>query len=266
MISALPEAFILRRAFRFGRVTRKDVQDAYPEFSYSKTGMVLSAVVGDWRAYLQRDGRSVIPTARAQVPAIAGEADLMAALEQGLFDMRYTGFRANELPARQVRWVCSTPQKEGVLTTLTRAIAHERGVEIRYVGLRVGESARWRKVYPLGLEQMGLQWRLVAQCLESEGYPVKVFVLPRILDAVMMAGRPPKGFFPQTDADREVRLSVVFDERLTRDQRRALAGELCLADGRVRLPERSRWEFERQYGHAEPHDHVVWPPVARLEE
>lgn len=266
MIPVLPEAFILRRAFRFGRVTRKDVQEAYPEFSYSKAGMVLSAAVKDWPAHLQRDGRSVIPTARAEAPAIAGEADLMAALEQGLFDMRYTGFRSTELPVRQVRWVCSVPQKEGVLATLTRAIAQERGAEIRYVGLRVGESARWRKVYPLGLEQMGLQWRLVAQCLESEGYPVKVFVLPRIVDAVVMAGRLPKGFSPQTDADREVLLTVVFDERLTRDQRRALAGELCLTDGRVGLPARSRWEFERQYGHAEPHDQVVWPPVAKLEE
>lgn len=266
MISDKPDHFILRRAFRLGRVTRGDVQAAYPEFSYSKAGLVLGAAVEDWPEHLERDGRSVVPRARAGPPAVADEGELMAALDQGLFGMRYTGFAQEELPAHQVRWVCSGPRKSGVLLTLGRIMAEKGGAEVCYVGLRAGEAARWRRVFPLALEQMGLQWRLLAQCLESEGYPLKVFVLTRILDAAPMSSRLPRGFAPRADTDRTARYRVRLNPQLTADQQAAVAAELCLEHGRVVISQRSRWEFERQFGHARVHEDAVWPPVDGLEE
>jgi hypothetical protein len=267
MIADSPETFVLRRAFRIGRVTRGEVQEAYPEHSYSKAGLVLRNALAHWPSLLRRDGRAVVPGARASAPSVAGEADLMEALEMGLYAMRYTGFRPRELPVQQVRWTCSMPSKPGVMTTLTRAVATGAGLEIQYVGLRLGESARWRRVFPLGLEQMGVQWRLVAQSLDDTDYPVRLFVLARIRDAVVMTERLPGDFFAQSESDREVSARLVLDDRLSADQRTALADELCAdGEGKVRLLERSLWEFERTYGHAEPHEHIVWPPVARLEK
>jgi hypothetical protein len=266
MMTIHPNAFVLRRAFRLGRVLRGDVQDAYPEFSYSKAGLALNAALDAYPEHLERDGRSVVPMTRAETPAVASEADLLETLGNGLFAMRHTGFRPEELPARQIRWSCSMPRKAGVLSAITQTMARRGGLEIRYVGLRVGETGRWRRIVPLSLEQMGAQWRVLAQCLESEGYPIKIFVLSRILDAIPMRARPPEDFTRETDTDTLATFAVTFDERLTADQREVLAAELCLKEGCVQLARRSRWEFERQYGHAPPHQHIVWPPVVRLDE
>lgn len=266
MLTADSTHFVLKRAFRLGRVTRADVRAAYPELGYSTAGLVLRRALSTWPLHLCRNGRSVVPLRRQGPPDAASEGELMRALETGRLEMRYTGFRPEELPMRQVRWVASQPPKSGVLTTIARAIGSEQALELRYVGLRLGESARWRPVYPLGLEQMAQQWRLVAQCLETPGYPVKVFVLSRIFDAAEMAGDLPGDFFAQTDDDRELALKVVFDRRLTEDQKTALSNEFNLQQGRIRLPQRARWEFERQMGHADPHEHVIWPPIEHLED
>lgn len=266
MIADQPSDFIVRRVFRVGRVSRADVKQAYPEFSYSKSGYVLRQSLEDWPDALVRDGHSIIASARAPCPEVAGEADLMRALDNGLFDMRFTGFRPEELPTRQIRWSQSAPGRSGVLTAIGRAMVHSTGIEIRYVGMRAGESAGWRKVYPRALEQMGLQWRVVAQCLETERYPIRIFVLPRILDAAVMAERLPADFTPREEESEIQDLRVCFDPRLTEDQRTALASELGLVDGRLRIAKRSRWEFERQYGQNPPNEHVIWPPVQSLED
>lgn len=266
VVSDAPNDFVVRRAFRVGRVSRANVNEAYPEFSYSKSGYVLRQSLEQWPRVLVRDGHSIIAATRASCPAVAGEADLMQALDQGLFAMRFTGFRPDELPARQIRWNQSAPGRSGVLMAITRALAHQSGVDIRYVGMREGESARWRKVYPRSLEQMGLQWRLIAQCLETQDYPVRTFVLPRILDAAVMAERLPSDLTVR-EADLETEaLRVSFDPRLTRDQQAALASEFGLVDGRLHIAKRSRWEFERQYGHVAPSEFVIWPPVQDLED
>lgn len=264
--STSPNDFVLRRAFRFGRVTRSDVIDAFPEFSYSKGGMVLNRCLETHAQALVRVGKSVVPSARATLPAVASEQDLLNALRHGLFEMRFTGLRPEELPIQKAAWLALGPTKPGALLTITHAIAHQSGVEIRYAGLRQGEVARWRQLFPLGLEQVGMQWRLIAQDLLADDFPVKSFVLSRVMDAAPMVERLPKTFVPQSETDRQVTVSVAFDDRLTLDQREVLAHELNIHQGKVTLNARARWEFERQFGGASAHDDVVWPPISVVKD
>ena len=70
----------------------------------------------------------------------------------------------------------------------------------------------------------------------------------------------------QSDADKVEALPVRFDERLTDDQREALAHELGIVDGKVKLPSRGVFEYLRRFSDQPPSDEAVWPPIFKLEE
>ena len=94
--------------------------------------------------------------------ALADEADLMDALDHGRTGFAQTGLRYAELPVNFSSWSSSLPTGPGALTTIVQACSRKRTAFIRYVGLKAGDVARFRRVYPIALERMGDQWRLVA--------------------------------------------------------------------------------------------------------
>lgn len=261
-----PDLFVLRRAVRFGVATRADVREAFGKIGTTRASQALDYAALHWPRTLERTGKAVKRRDDAEIPPEAGEAQLMDCLDNGWLEFRQTGLRPSELPVERVRWTAPEPERPGVLFTVVGAIAHEEILRIHYVGLRENESARWRRVYPTGLERLGDQWRLVAQDLEAEGYPLKTFVLPRILDAEATAERRPRDMVRQAPDDRQVSVPVQLNPRLTEDQRRALAHELRIENGRVALPKRGEFEYFRRYADEPVNEGVVWPPLSRNEE
>lgn len=257
--------FILRRAVRFGLATRRDVIDAFGKIGTTKASLAMDSAATHWPETLERTGKAVRPRANAPIPPQASEVQLMTCLEQGLLTLRDTGFRQSELPVGIVQWTQNAPQKPGVLLTITQAIVHQQGLRIFYVGLRRDEPARWRWLLPAGLERMGDQWRLIAQDLEDGGYPIKVFVLPRIADAEIAGQKLPKDLIRLAADDRVVELGVRLNPQLNSEQSAVLQHELGVMNGKVKLPKRGIFEFLRRFSDQDANSNAVWPPLFKDE-
>ena len=141
--------------------------------------------------------------------------------------------------------------------------------EILYVGLRRGESARWRTVWPRALEFTGMFWRIHAQDLENTDAerPIKTFLLARVLDARPASHwRAPAGFVPRALVRDRRRLRVHLSDALSADQAAAVRNQLDIQDGVMSWPDHALHTFRREFtAQAVPAD-VVWPVITRLEE
>jgi hypothetical protein len=253
--------FILRRAVRYGAVSRRDVLDAFGRIGTTKASLALDSAATHWPETLERTGKAVRFRPEAPIPPQASEAHLLACLNQGVFSLRETGLRPSELPVSVVQWTQNLPQTPGVLLAISRALAHHQAMRIFYVGLRRDEAPRWRWLLPAGLERMGDQWRLVAQDLEDAGYPLKTFVLPRITAAEVAAKKTPKDLIRLAADDRLSDLKVRMNPDLSAAQQAVLQHELQMVDGKVRLPQRAVFEFLRRFSDRPASENAVWPPL-----
>jgi hypothetical protein len=258
--------FVLRRAVRFGHVTRRDVLEAFDRIGTTKATLAMDYAAAHWPRTLERTGKAVRLREEPEIPPEAQETQLIECLENGWLEFRHTGLRERELPVERIRWTAAAPQKSGALTEIVKAIVWQRPVRICYVGLRRGETARWRLIYPAGLERLGDQWRIVAQDLEAPGFPVRTFVLPRVFDAEASDATLPNDIVRQSGEDRLEAIPVQFDPRLTRDQRAALAHELRIQNDVVSLPRRGIFEYFRRFSDEPASADAVWPVIYRIEE
>jgi predicted DNA-binding transcriptional regulator YafY len=144
---------------------------------------------------------------------------------------------------------------------IVNAIQHERVLRIVYVGLKYGETPAFRRILPLALERMNDQWRVIAQDIEQEDAPIRVFVLSRILDAEADLGRRPKRFVLQGHTDSVTDLEVKLNPRLTPAQQEVLSRELRVESGKVRVATRSLHEFKRRFADTPISKDAVWPPL-----
>ena len=254
--------FVARRAFRFGRVERADVREAFDLRDAPASGVLTLAA--QQVQELERLPRWVAPKPWAHAPTWANAKALMESLDQGHDDFKTTGLRAHELPVHRVQWSAITPKSTEALNVVLQAIVHSQSCAIQYVGLKLGETARWRRVFPLGLERMGDQWRVIAHDLEHAEFAVRTFVLARIEDAAEIRDKLPKKFTPAAASDATLKFTPVMDGRYTPDQRRALLHELQVEDGVIRLPRRAEFEFLRRFGEVAASADAVWPPVKQL--
>jgi len=182
-------------------------------------------------------------------------------------DPRITGLAQDELPVFIPNWTNNLPSDPAALTVIIQARAEERPVRIYYVGLRAGEEAKWRAIYPIGLERMGDQWRLIANDLEKEGYPLRTFVLARIVRAeACEKKRLPPDLPPYAVFDRTVKIEARPNPRLTPDQVSAVNNELGIVGGALLLHERSVFEFFRRFGAQPLSANAVWPVLMNKKE
>jgi predicted DNA-binding transcriptional regulator YafY len=157
---------------------------------------------------------------------------------------------------------------QSVLDKSAQGLA-SRAVVIRYVGMKVGDVYRERKILPVALEFDGSQTRVHAHDLSSEaeksGYPIKAFVLTRIEWARFSNDALPKNLIRKGASTRKMaRFHLTFDPRLTEDQKSALRRELGIHDGILTIPENQAHSFRRFYTNGMPQDgnpDIVWPPV-----
>ena len=257
--------FVGRMAFRSPAraVVRAEVIEA---FGISKTAAstLLNAAVGSSGGQLQRDGNKVIAPAWAKPPHWADEADLMDSLDHGRISFAQTGLRYAELPVNFSTWSSSLPSGPGALTVIVQAFTGKRAAYVRYVGLKAGDVARFRRVYPIALERMGDQWRLVAHDLEVDEFPLRTFVLSRITEASADVGKLPRAFIPSSPVDFKQAVAIDWDLRLNHDQKQALRSELGIdSKGVAHLNSRDVHEFLVRFGGRSVGADIVWPPMRK---
>lgn len=256
------ERFIVRRAFRVGRTTRSDVMMAFGISSASAT-RAMSNTAAVHSRLLTRERHALTPRPLAEPPSYANEADLLKELDAGRCDFSNLGLNSDELPIHYVQWTNSMPMKAGILSEVITAIRTETILEIVYLGLRKNEQPRRRQVLPLGLERMNDQWRVIAQDMDDADFPVKLFVLPRVLEAKCNQRRKPKGMVVSSTHDLPIDIAVRLNGSFTEVQKRVIAHELQVNNDMVRIPSRSLFEFLRRFTDQPPHPEIVWPPLIK---
>lgn len=255
--------FVWRRAFRAAprSVVRADVVEAFG-CSNTAASTLLTSVVNAAGGQLQREGNKVIAPVWAKPPHWADEVDLMEALDQGRISFAETGLRGSELPVNISSWSSNLPSAPGAMTIIVEAITRKRSAYIQYVGLKEGDTARFRRVYPVVLERMGDQWRLVAHDLAGTDFPLKIFVLSRITGASVDPEKLPRGFLASSPIDFKTSVAVDWDLRLNDDQKQALRSELGIdSKGMVQINTRDLHEFLVRFGGRTVAENIVWPPL-----
>lgn len=254
--------FIVKRAFRAGTVSRGDVIQALGVSTATATRL-MAEVVSKKGGVLEKTGPKIVPRLLAKPPACASEESLLQTLNEGRHNfLLRVGLYENELPITYVSWRHSVPKKTGILGTIIEAIRTESYLRITYVGMREKEEPASRVVAPLGLERMNDQWRIVAQDLGKDGYPVRIFVLSRILDAekAPLKRRPP-GFVHQHHSDAFVPLAVTLNPKLSPLQKEIISGELNIRQDKVLLSKRGIFEFKRRFSNQTVSPGAIWPPL-----
>lgn len=256
--------FIIRRAFRHGTVSRADLLKALNMSSATAT-RTMTQIVARFGTILERRGRYIVPKPLAECPSYANEADLLKNIDSGKSDAMNIGLFEKELPITYVSWTNSMPPRAGILQTIVTAIKSGKQTDIVYLGLKFGAEPKSRKILPLGLERMNDQWRVIAQDLDDQDFPVKVFVLPRILAAVTSTNnkRIPyiKGYI-----DSQSKLKVTLHHQYTTQQKSMLEHEMKVKNGEAIVATRSLHEFKRRFTNTPVGKDIVWPPLAIEEE
>lgn len=250
--------FLVRRACRTGSTNRADLVRFYPAAQATHAKRMREAI--GCAPCIGRQGAG--STARlafigGPIPTWAGFESLLTELE-GDAGPEVTGILEAELPVFIARWTRRTPLDPLALGKIIQAITREKAIVIRYVGLRKGEKARLRRIYPAGLERMGDQWRLIGGDLEKPGYPLQAFVLARIL-GFEEEYNPPKNYVLPGITDQIEPLSAHLNPELTSDQAVAIAHELGVIEGHITINRRSKFEFYRRFADQEPSPDAVWP-------
>lgn len=262
--------FVLKRAVRFGNVTRTDVIEAFDDdFRATTASNLMSEAARQWPDTLERRTHEICLRSGANIPAEAAEDDLMKSLDYGQTEFRTLGLRVpDELDVIFVKWTRSLPQSAGVFSLIVASLVKYQPIELRYVGLRLGEAARWRRILPVTLEKMGDQWRLVGQDLDDENhdYPIRVFVLARILDARVTEPKLPKDIIRQNYSDAVERLRVKLNPAFTEDQQAAIQHELMVYENQITVAKRSVFELLRRFSEVPVSEHAVWPLFYRETE
>lgn len=254
--------FIVKRAFRAGAVTRIDVMNAFA-VSPATASRMMGEAMDRHGNLLERKGQKVVPRLVAEAPPYASEEALLETIDAGGNDLlQRVGLYSHELPLVYVSWTRSMPRKPGILSTIIAAIRKDGFLRIVYLPMRRKESPQRRLIAPLGLERMNDQWRVVAQDMEKENCPIRVFVLARILNAEneVLKRRPP-GFVRQHLSDAEVTLAVSLNPDLTPLQQEVVAAELGIREGKVRIARRGIFEFKRRFSSEPATSDAVWPPI-----
>jgi hypothetical protein len=260
-----PIHFLAKRAFRFGRVKRPELMEAFG-LSRASANRVFSSGQEYYMAVLRKKGHTLQPVPNVAVPAEAGEHALIDYLDARKTSFAEIGLRDTELFLSYPRWLAQLPVRPGIFLEITRALANKYPLELQYCGLRPGELARWREVLPVGLEQLGEQWRLLARDLEKANFPLRVFVLARIADIAPATPKLPRACPRHPPVDLLEPYRVELNPQLTHDQREAIANELQLANGLVKLPARSVFEFKRKFVHTGQSESGIWPLASSVEK
>ena len=262
--------FVLRRAWLIGRCRRADVDRAFgTDRSPNRASKIIAQAVREWSEALYRSARiGVFPDRRVPVPAPARAGVILDLLAQNAPPQETGLFPDDGVPILRPTPAPAGAMSESATQTILEAALRQAPIEILYVGLRRGESARWRTVWPRALEFTGLFWRIHAQDLEDTAgaYPIKTFVLARVMDArPVMNWKPPQEFRPRAVVRDRQRMRVHLSDALTADQAVAVCTQLGIRDGVMTWPDHALHAFRREFTSLPVSPDIVWPVITSIE-
>ena len=261
------EEFVLKRAIRYGYVKRHDVLEAFSAdiTSEALATNTLNKAVKRYDLFLVRKGNRIEPSPSGMTPSFINDETLLSELERGA-TFKETGLRESELPIVTVQWRRNLPVQDGTLTEITRAIALCNTINIHYVGLKEGDSGSVRPVFPIGIERYSDQWRLIAHDLSDGNFPVKAFLLSRIIKISHTKRRKPSRVGSLHPSQLPSPLKVRINSRVTQAQRMVIENQLNIQSGVIRIPQRLKHEFLIEFCGADVSDNIVWPLIDELIE
>lgn len=258
--------FIWRRAFRSADrcVVRADLIEAFG-MSGNKASALLTQESSGSDGSLVRNGNKVTAAGWANPPAQAGEVDLMNHIGKGLTDFCFTGLKSHELPINITQWSTSLPPNAGSLLLIVESITRRSSLLMRYVGMEPGNTGKWRRISPVSLDLLGGQWRVSAQDLDNaEGkFPLRSFVLARIIETKADKQPSPKGFIQANGFDSQQRVNIEFHAQLTQAQQQVLTHEYGITNESLTIPSRTVHEFLIHMGDIVPSNAAIRPPLRR---
>ncbi|UBU63719.1 hypothetical protein LDB30_06905 [Acidithiobacillus ferrooxidans] len=263
--------FVLRRALWIGRCRRADVDRAFGTGKSPNRGTaILHAACTQWFHLLYKDGKKgVFPRVGVTYPPEASAQALMKLISERAGPETTGIFPEESVPFLLPPDKAASTINPNAMDVLFSSTIHQNPIRILYVGLRRGENARWRNVWPRAMEFSGLQWRLRAQDMDAEKqhYPIKAFSVPRIFDAQPLDTQrsTPKDFRPRNLVKTQRAMRVHLSESLTQDQVRAIENEWGIRDGIILLPDYSWFEFRKQFASEPVNSDIVWPVITRID-
>lgn len=273
------QVFILRRATWTGRCKVADLTEAFgiaPQVASRDLIKAAKTWMLEGSAVLAHQRGEVIRQPLLQTHPQASPLVMLELLRRGA-PFQELGLREHECltlhqPLQGVR-AASQESLSAILRSLVRLGAEagrpiQRTLEIDYVGFKVGDTLRTRWVAPVGLEFDGAQVRLWAHDLQHQGYPLKSFVLSRIMAARLSVRSMSSDVRPELALPQEaVTLQAVFNEQLTADQREAITRELGLDDqARLKAARHRVFQLQRLYAKTSSAQETIWPPLLSLKE
>ncbi|MCX7096293.1 MAG: hypothetical protein NTV43_00125 [Methylococcales bacterium] len=204
---------------------------------------------------------------------IASDSQLSDAIKKG-GDPKLTGLYPDELPVNIKTWSFGDSVSSGLLTAIAactlhikkagKRIDHRSSLSILYVSMQKGASCKWRNIVPLGLERILDQWRLIAHDLDSEGYPIKTYVLARVFGHRSLTAPLPVNFYRYLKAlnDLNELVRIELNPDLTKDQEDAIRNELNIdKDCAMEISQRSKVDFLRRFSDIPTTESAIWPVI-----
>lgn len=276
-VTNLANEYAIRRLVRRGCLTMSDIVRAV---GCSK--VVAIAVMNDLESRypeaIIRNGPRLYVTNPPQAWLdVVTDRQLMEAIknggneiETGLITKASSGKRV-ELPIKIHTWSSGEPPA-GVMTQIAKCLMqrepldHRATMEILYVSMKKGESAKWRRILPIGLERVLDQWRLIAQDMGAASFPAKTYILTRILESRPSVEPLPRAFKLEQFSNLQYMSKLALNPELTADQENVICKELNInkETGRVQLERRTGFEFLRRFGSIPPTEDAVWPVVTSV--
>jgi len=290
IFSGIEDMFAFRRVFRFGRLSTKDLQEAFsisPKTAERRLDQSLNPTDPMLKGLLRKEGRMVVLAPNAMPPSFAGEKDLSEALMglrgSGLRPLFFatTGLREAELKISRSEWLNNLPKADGIFSLILSALRNRNALEVSYVGLNRGESGETgtQRIVPLSVQVIGDQMSLYAlrqekydprskKWIKENGECLRTFVFSRFLSAQLVrdkTGKPLAAHKNQLPFPEELvmRQPLLFNNSLTEDQKTVLAHELRFENGDVSLPESRMFQFLRLYADQPLAENGVWPPLRK---
>lgn len=266
--------FVLRRAWLFGLCTRTDINRAMDlgkgetNTRVARNAMLLA--VSGYPGYLKHINRTgVFPATERQAPPNVSAETILDLLARNAPPI-VTGVFPEELMTMVQAPLPSRASRPNVTQLILRSGVKGEPLRILYAGLRSGETARWRRILIRAFEHTGLYWRVKAQDMDAPGYPIKSYVLGRILDAEQLDSRDvfkeKPDFVKRSIIKKTSMLKVFFADALTPDQKQGIANQFGIeADGTLKWPEYAVHDFCRENGPKQDSSTIVWPLFSRID-
>lgn len=260
--------FVLKRAFRFGSVRRRDIMEAFQDSIKSESlgSDILNSALEKYDEYLIREGNKLIPRRFDKIPDFIDDEELLHQIELGS-RFQDTGLRSDELPINKVNCTNSLPLQKHSLTLICQSISKGRVIDIYYVSLKEKDRGSTRAVFPLGLEKKSDQWRLVAHDLSNKNYTIKTFLLSRITSVDKSDKKRPKRLGVISGTEAPTKFKCQLNRNFTKEQREVVKNQLKITNkNTVMLAKRYLYEFKIDYLNTPSSNSITWPLIEDIKE